>query len=755
MNWFKRNKFFILLTLLILAFYWPFLFKGRLPVPSDTIVGMYHPFRDKIWNNFTAGVPFKNPLITDPVRQQYIWRDLAMTQVKNGHFPLWNPYSFSGTLLLANFQTAAFYPLNFLYFLLPHYLAWSWQIVISHLMLGIFLYLYLKNLSLSPFSSFLGSFAFSFSGFVIAWLTWNTIIHVAAWSILALLAIDKIVQPASPVGGSPKTNDYRPIIWYFLFTFSIVSSFLAGHLQIFFYSFLLIAAYFLFRLLPLKKDRLKIFLSFVICYLLFVIFTLPQSIPTIKFIADSARDTDLGQWTKPGWFVPWQNLVQFLIPDFFGNPATGNYFGIWNYAEFISFIGVLPIILALFASVFLINRETVFFSILFFLSLVFALPTLLAKIPFILNLPLISTAQPTRLLFLSDFSLSVLAAFGLDGLLKKKQANKVFFVLLVLFVLFILFWFAGTNPVSRRNLILPSLMFLTSVLIFVLPKIRLIHLPGKFSHFVFPFLIVSLTVFDLFRFSWKFIPFTDKGWLFPETEIIKELKNDSSLWRLISLDRRIMPANFSAFYRFQDVSGYDPLYLKSYNLLVSSWNSEKPANTPGSFNRIVTPQRYDSVVADLLNIKYVLSYEPLVDPDLTKVLSEGSTYLYRKNNFFPRVWLTDSLVKVNSPKEELAKIFELEENLLSTAVTSENFDFQPGPSSRFDSVTVVSWSSNNILVRAKSDSPKLLVLSEIYHLSWQAKIDGIDRKIFRVNYLLRGIPVNSGEHLIEFYLRLI
>lgn len=750
MNWFKRNKFLILLTLLILAFYWPFLFKGRLPVPSDTIVGMYHPFRDNIWNNFTAGVPFKNPLITDPVRQQYIWRDLAMNQIKDGRLPLWNPYSFSGTLLLANFQTAAFYPLNFLYFLLPHPLAWSWQIVISHLMLGIFLYLYLKNLNLSPLSSFFGSFAFSFSGFVIAWLTWNTIIHVAAWSILALLAIDKIVQ-------RPKTNDYRPIIWYFIFTLSLVSAFLAGHLQIFFYSFLLIFSYLLFRLFFQKKNRIKIFFAFVSCFLLFIIFTLPQSIPTIKFIADSARDTDLGQWTKPGWFVPWQNLVQFLIPDFFGNPVTGNYFGIWNYAEFISFIGVLPLILALFASVFLINRETFFFSILFFLSLLFALPTPLAKIPFIFNLPLISTAQPSRLLFLTDFSLSVLAAFGLDGLLKKKQADKVFFVLLVVFVLFILFWFAGTNPVSRRNLILPSLMFLASVLILVLPKMKFIFSPGKLSHFVFPFLIVSLTVFDLFRFSWKFIPFTDKGWLFPETKIIKELKNDSSLWRLISLDRRIMPANFSAFYRFQDVSGYDPLYLKSYNLLVSSWNSGKPESFPGSFNRIVTPQRYDSVIADLLNIKYVLSYEPLVDPDpdLTKVLSEGSTYLYRKNNFFPRAWLTDSIIKVNSQKEELAKIFELKENLLSTAVTSENFDFQPGPASRFDSVKVVSWSSNNILVRTKSDSPKLLVLSEIYHPSWHAKIDGIEIKIIRVNYLLRGIPLKSGEHFIEFYAALI
>ena len=48
MNWFKVNKFLLLLVVFVLSFYWPFFLKGKLPVPSDTIVGMYHPFRDKI-----------------------------------------------------------------------------------------------------------------------------------------------------------------------------------------------------------------------------------------------------------------------------------------------------------------------------------------------------------------------------------------------------------------------------------------------------------------------------------------------------------------------------------------------------------------------------------------------------------------------------------------------------------------------------------------------------------------------------------
>ena len=60
----------ILLLLPIFIFFSPVWLKGKLPIPADTIVGLYHPFRDMVWKEFTAGVPFKNFLITDAVRQQ-------------------------------------------------------------------------------------------------------------------------------------------------------------------------------------------------------------------------------------------------------------------------------------------------------------------------------------------------------------------------------------------------------------------------------------------------------------------------------------------------------------------------------------------------------------------------------------------------------------------------------------------------------------------------------------------------------------
>ena len=183
---------FLILGFFVCLFFWQFLTKGLLPIPSDTIIGLYHPFRDLYAKDYPNGIPFKNFLITDPVRQQYPWRELVISLEKKFQLPLWNSYNFSGTPLLANFQSATFYPLNFLFFMMPFVIGWSLIIFLGPLLSGIFLFLYLDNLKLSKWASVLGAITFSFSGFFVSWMEWGTITHVALWLPLILLSTDKI-----------------------------------------------------------------------------------------------------------------------------------------------------------------------------------------------------------------------------------------------------------------------------------------------------------------------------------------------------------------------------------------------------------------------------------------------------------------------------------------------------------------------------------------------------------------------------------
>jgi len=178
----------ILFICLAGLFFWQVIFLNKIPLPADTIVGMYHPWRDVVWNGFTSGVPYKNYLITDPVRQQYVWRELVIDQMKRGILPLWNPYSFSGYPLLANFQTGAFYPLNLLYLVFSFPTAWSMEVIFQLIGSLIFLYIYLRFMEVSKVGSVISAISYSFSGFAISWMEWNTILHVALWIPLIFLS---------------------------------------------------------------------------------------------------------------------------------------------------------------------------------------------------------------------------------------------------------------------------------------------------------------------------------------------------------------------------------------------------------------------------------------------------------------------------------------------------------------------------------------------------------------------------------------
>src|SRR5260221_857965 len=507
----------------VIFFFKPFFLSHLLPIPSDTIVGLYNPFRDVYKDQYPRGIPFKNFLITDPVRQQFPWRQLVIDTERYLQLPLWNPYNGAGIPLLANFQSAPFYPLNLLFFVMPFSIAWSLLVVLQPLLGGLFLYLYLKNLKLHPLACVIGSISFAFSGFAISWLEWNTIFQTALWVPLILLSIDKINEKL-------KDKIYQ---WYGIFLISLICSFFAGHLQTFFYIFLIVFIYLIAKLVSVKSNK-KIILLFVISYFLFIILTLLQWFPTLQFIALSARNVVQIPFSTYGWLVPFQHLIQFIAPDFFGNPTTLNYWGVWNYGELVGYIGIIPLIFALFAVIFRHDKKTWFFSGLVFVSLLFALPTPIAKLPYILNVPFLATAQPTRLLFVVDFTLAILAALGLDYFLKNKKIVSVGCIVIALGVMFGILWItvlklyplfgitSANAHIAKQNMIFPTGIFLAgSALIIVLSSLRggqrptwqSQKLPSKARNdvvlrYVILLGIILITAFDLFHFAQKFTPFT-------------------------------------------------------------------------------------------------------------------------------------------------------------------------------------------------------------------------------------------------------
>lgn len=747
----RNNLFPVAVLFLCLLFFYPLL-NGKIPIPADTIVGMYHPYRDLFTPDYPSGMPFRNPLITDPVRQQYIWRKLAVDNLKKGSLPVWNPYSFSGTPLVANFQSGAFYPLNILFFLLPYNTAWSVLIFIQPFFAAFFLYLYLRDRRTSPAASFIGSVSFAFSGFSVAWMEWNTVLQTGMWLPLIILAKEKLLNKMT-------------IKWSLILIFAEISMFLAGHLQVFFYAFIISNLYLAVRFLQLKKGMMiRDSVPFLLTGLAVVIITSVQWLPTLKFILVSARDGDQAGFLKEGWFIPWQNLIQFLSPDFFGNPATGNYWGVWNYGEFIGYIGIIPLIFALYGLVFRQDKKILFFGTLLFSSIFLSFPTLLAKMPFILKLPFISTSQPTRLLYVIDLSLCILASLGFEQYRHDKNIRKiagilfplgVLYMLLYIFTLNPILWQINLNPdyaiIAQKNLIFPiGIFIISSILMILLIKISDIKAVKVILAVLF-FVIIA----DLFRFGWKFLPFSDAELLYPQTAIISYLNSNLGEGRIMSLDRRILPANFSAYHKLQNVSGYDPLYLTSYNRFAGAWDRNAADISFSSYNRIVTPANYRNFITDLMGVSYILNYGSIKDTRLEFIMIEGETYLYRNHQAFPRAFLAENVIRVKDPQEEMKKMYELGIALRQTAVTSANLELPYSKIGKNEYANIIKYEDNRIEIEAGADLNRLLVLSDIYYPAWKATLDGKETGIYKVDFLLRGVVVPAGIHRIVFFSNLI
>ena len=732
--------FALLASFITLSFFIPKLVVGKIPSPADSLLGLYHPWRDITFEGFDPGrFPIKNPLVTDPILQGYPWRYLVVKNIKLENFPLWNPYSFSGQPLLANIQSAPLQLLNLIFFLLPFKWAWSAQVIIPSLLTSIFMFLFLRNRFLSPVASTFGALILPFSGFFIAWLTWGTIVATVMWLPLILFCLDKTFAQKN--------------FWYFLLLLlAITQTILSGHWQAAFYVFLASGFYLTGKILNTKNLQATI-ISILAIFLGILIVSF-QILPSLEFIKYSARGIDQGfSATREDWFLPPQHLIQLIAPDFFGNPTTYNYWGIWNYGEFVSFLGIIPLSLALLALIKL-PKQSGFFLILALGSLIFTLKSPISQIPYITNVPLLSTMQPSRIIFLLDFSLAALAAIGLDLFLKEKSRLKILlptiFIGTILLTLFLVSHIQtslfpkeiniDSQQVAVRNLILPIMIALTFGLITIL---KILNCP----RLILIVVIFSVTIFELFRFGYKFTPFSKFSWHFPQTSTLKFLAQQEKPYRVMSTDRRILHPNTSAVYSLESTDGYDPLYLKSYANIVSTWQSNKVTLTSTSFNRIITPQKYDSKFIDLLNVKYIISFDEINNSNFLKVHQEGATLLYENKNVLPRAFFVNEIINARDDKEELENL--IKDNFdISKSATSQEVVY--GKSQNNGSAIFTKYTDQSFTIATRGDKLAPLVISNIYYPGWKAAIDGISTKIYKVNYTFQAVIVPDGQHSIEF-----
>lgn len=716
---------FIFFAWLIFSF--PYFFKGLVPFPSRYLVTFFPPW------NAAYGMPVKNNAMPDVITQIYPWKHLTIDAWKHGEIPLWNPYSFAGTTHLGNYQSAPLSPFNLLFFVLPEIDAWSILILLQPLLAALCTYIFLRALNRSQIGSLIGSLAFMFCGFLVVWMAYGTLGYAALWLPLILYGLHQY----------SKTRSW----WYGLIaSVSLTFSFLSGHFQI---SMYVAAVSFFYALLVGWKSSWFLLLGLFL--------SAPQILPALTAYQNSVRSE---LFAKGGEIIPWQYLMTIVAPDFFGNPVTRNdWFG--HYAEWASFIGVIPLVFALYAIIQKKVKQEMFFLITAVVSLFLALPTPLTSLLFALKIPALSTSAAARIIVLTSFSLCVLASFGLDKLVHDWKAKRKSYIkllssivavfLFVSWIMLLVFKPLDVDKliVAKRNFILPSAL-LVGTLVALWGGM---FFKGKWKTLILA-LLIGLTSFDMLRFATKWMPFEERQFVYPQMAVISFLKERVGNSRVFG--------NFgnelATYFGISNLEGYDAVYQRRYGEFISTLHDGNIGDLARSVVLVDKQGKFTEEVLQLLGVRFILhrigdgrniwAYPFWNYAHYNQMYKDEWFEVLENTKALPRAFLASKYIVAKNDQEIITKLFNPTIDRRQTIILEEEPSLAPQEGK--GEATIDEYRPTRVKLSVKSDAPKLLFLSDTYDPGWKVTIDGQAVRVLRADYDFRAVAVPGGVHIVEF-----
>jgi hypothetical protein len=704
--------------------------------------------------------------------QFWPWRAQVKAALLAGEWPLWNPLLGNGAPLLANLQSAVFYPPNLLYLLMPveHGLTLS---VLLHLGLaGGLMFAYTRRLGLEPFAAALSGLTFMVSGYITGRTQFVVMVNTAAWLPLLLLLTDNMARR-------------RAIADVIGLALTLALSFLAGHAQLWFYSLWLLGAYILVRGRQFNgwKGAAWGLIRLAAATALALLLVSAQLLPTLELMLQSARRTGAERAFALAYSMwPWR-LITLLAPNFFGHPATHNYWGYANYWEDHAYMGLIPLTLALIAvrrgAIAIFQKSTPslmltpFFAATAFISVVLAMgwntPLYLWVYKFVPGFGYFQA--PARLLIWYTVAVAVLAGIGAQQFELRASARPTLRRIVVGSLGLAMAGWAGQLVVGGRSLtFLPATLGLglglafTAALLLTQPAR---HDPPKFFWWTRPvwqWALLGLSALDLLLVAWPLLPMLPAGVLHQPTALV--LPDQSNAYRYYIDTDDDHGLKFDRYFRFSSFGSPQVEHWQNFwaQLLpntgvlagLASANNDDPLTvehwqTLMTLLRQVNPERRLQLLR-LMNVGYVVQAQP-------ETGSAGAPVIL-VDNPLPRAYFVARARLVATPAEAAAQLTAPDFEVGQEAVIMEpnrrngllmSGDTEPAPAAQPAVITAAG--ANQITLTINVPQPGYVILTDTAYPGWQAAMDGQPAPIYTANLAFRAVAVSAGRHEITFSYR--
>ncbi len=223
------------------------------------------------------------------------------------------------------------------------------------------------------------------------------------------------------------------------------------------------------------------------------------------------------------------------------------------------------------------------------------------------------------------------------------------------------------------------------------------------------------------------------------TETDKQILQDKSLdYRVLNLASNTFNENETSYFH-KSIGGYHAAKLRRYQELIERHISPEMQEV---FSSIVDVQgdmskiNGDSImpVLNMLNTKYFIL-----------PLQGGATMPLQNPYAMGNAWFVNDIQYVDNANKEIDALSKI--NLHTTAVADKKFENILGKAKGNGVIKLTSYAPNELQYDITSTTGGIIVFSEIYYPGWTCTVDGKSTKIGRVNYVLRAINIEAGNHI--------
>ncbi len=365
-----------------------------IPSPAASLAGI------PPWQG-TGDAAEGNPLLRDVTYQIQPWQIFTRRELRAGRLPLWNPHQFSGSPFWTNGQSAPLFPLHLLFAILPLQIGFALLPWLRVGIAGCGAWGLARELGLSRPAALLPALIFPLSGMLVSFLLFpmGNALALVPW---VLWAVERIA--AGRAGG-----------WAAL-ALAGGLQLLGGHPETCAHTALLAALYLLVR-----GASLGGWLRFAGGWMVAALIAAVQILPLLLTLPETAKWQTVSGGAEPPFLLLLQQSFRLVLPQLYGHPAEGTWWGPFNYSATAVYAGALALPLAG-AGLARARRDRRWLGIAALLAFSFVAAYHWPGVREVLGaLPVLGRAAHHRLIFGVELGLALLAGAGCDRWLEGRR----------------------------------------------------------------------------------------------------------------------------------------------------------------------------------------------------------------------------------------------------------------------------------------------------------------------------------------------